>query len=542
MGAELSLVSSEVEPDEKSVSLDSLTDKLKLGESSDTVTGLLGAGDDFNLELAVTMDWRRAERRPEGQLTLSGSYGGKGMALDLGLTMLVFDDTTYGRLDTAPAILPFIGSLEGTWFDLGAKEEDREVFRKVGAEKPEGDGSASEDDGGRTDLVAEVTAVLREGADNGAWTFSSLERGTDPLGRPSWRAEVMVSPELFRQAMLAAYAKRETLVPEVDRYVLLTDEAAEKASKPDPESVSDDIFEDVTVVLHFAEESYMPLAVSLETTATVESREGDTPEASQVDLKFGLTLDRVNEPVQMERPEASETLADAVLRATGVTPEQSMMRGQMDTIDDLREALRQYQKTNDSYPETLDALIGLRVEPNFPTHTDLATGAAKEVVLIPPDIYTGAPYGYRLTERGTYELTFEMSIPQYSSDQRRFEYAEGTNTATPNDVSLEGGDVGLREEDRDVYYADVSSYGYKIRCGDGSCNSPETPKSCRADCRTSMLDTDGDGLSNLREDSIGTNFLDPDTDGDGFGDKEEADGGYDPLTNAHTGEKYDNQQ
>ncbi len=44
-----------------------------------------------------------------------------------------------------------------------------------------------------------------------------------------------------------------------------------------------------------------------------------------------------------------------------------------------------------------------------------------------------------------------------------------------------------------------------------------------------ITDTDKDGLSDLREKSIGTNRLNPDTDGDGYLDGEEVVNGYDPL-------------
>jgi hypothetical protein len=42
------------------------------------------------------------------------------------------------------------------------------------------------------------------------------------------------------------------------------------------------------------------------------------------------------------------------------------------------------------------------------------------------------------------------------------------------------------------------------------------------------LDTDGDGLSDLLEDAIGTDKTKPDTDGDGFTDKEELEKNYNP--------------
>jgi hypothetical protein len=44
-------------------------------------------------------------------------------------------------------------------------------------------------------------------------------------------------------------------------------------------------------------------------------------------------------------------------------------------------------------------------------------------------------------------------------------------------------------------------------------------------------DTDGDGLSELAEEALGTNKNNKDTDGDGYEDKKEAIDGYDPLNN-----------
>jgi len=43
------------------------------------------------------------------------------------------------------------------------------------------------------------------------------------------------------------------------------------------------------------------------------------------------------------------------------------------------------------------------------------------------------------------------------------------------------------------------------------------------------LDSDGDGLSDIKEKEIGTNILNPDSDGDGYSDGEEVAAGYNPL-------------
>ena len=43
------------------------------------------------------------------------------------------------------------------------------------------------------------------------------------------------------------------------------------------------------------------------------------------------------------------------------------------------------------------------------------------------------------------------------------------------------------------------------------------------------LDTDGDGLTDVEEESYGTDMNNPDTDGDGYKDGEEVANGYDPL-------------
>ncbi len=58
---------------------------------------------------------------------------------------------------------------------------------------------------------------------------------------------------------------------------------------------------------------------------------------------------------------------------------------------------------------------------------------------------------------------------------------------------------------------------------------PNDPDSDDDGTRDGAEDTDGDGLSNLREQELGTRLTDPDTDGDGLADGAELEQGRDPL-------------
>ncbi|WP_123536110.1 hypothetical protein [Halosimplex salinum] len=60
-------------------------------------------------------------------------------------------------------------------------------------------------------------------------------------------------------------------------------------------------------------------------------------------------------------------------------------------------------------------------------------------------------------------------------------------------------------------------------------SEPVSPESGGSNASADSLDSDGDGLSDVRERDVGTEPFDPDTDGDGLADGHELDIGTDPL-------------
>lgn len=176
---------------------------------------------------------------------------------------------------------------------------------------------------------------------------------------------------------------------------------------------------------------------------------------------------------------------------TGVTGEQQQLEKQLEAVQDIRTGLAQYFVTNKSYPDSLNALLDKRPAlTNTISMTDknYLSGTAET---LPTSIYKGTKFNYTHTaDNYTLEYTIIKPAEEDSKDSLfggsffADEVVDGQNTANKDVLSIEA---------------------------------------------ESTKDYDQDGLTDLEETEYGTSIYQADTDGDGYSDKEEIDGGYDPL-------------
>ncbi len=104
----------------------------------------------------------------------------------------------------------------------------------------------------------------------------------------------------------------------------------------------------------------------------------------------------------------------------------------------------------------------------------------------------------------------------------------------PNyDFSAEGSDQipedqeeSLRREYEAFFGRPVESVPEVSTATEASQEPPPPPAPAPS---PAFIDSDGDGLTDLQEEQIGTDPNNPDTDGDGFNDGEEVEAGYNPL-------------
>lgn len=263
-----------------------------------------------------------------------------------------------------------------------------------------------------------------------------------------------------------------------------------------------------------------------------------------------LTLDKINEPTNVEIPSQTIDLDEATRLVTGITKEEQEFDKQRARVNKVRGALT-YAKTGfnglvqpatNAYPERLSDLVSAATdakatcEARRTNANDNANRSyqscdwfdsyiPRENDLI--DLYTGQLFGYERNGDG-YRLTYTMRIPtdrvrNYGTD----EFAEGTNTATPNDLSLEK--TSVSEQYRLDHPPTNSSLNVNLNRPVVNTNSSiNLNLNTNTNTRTLLLDADGDGLSDTYEGVMGTDPKKTDTDGDGYDDGTEIQSGYDP--------------
>ncbi len=460
---------------------------------------LLMVPDEISAKISGSSDWDRTADTIEGSSTFGGSLDMSGLSAEFAFEMKTIGKDLFVRIDKAPPIIPYVGSIQGQWIKYG--ETDETAPKQVFAYKTdlEEDASGGKEYDVAGEMAVLLTGMIRSGALD---TAERPKRSDDPLGRKAYRYVLSLDKAKAVETLRSVIERRRELLPNTKDFALLVDDQ-DRTSFVLEGSFYDVVSKNLDIVLYADRDEGMPLALSADMVVAFDEREVPEIADTQIAVSLSLTFDRINEPIDVEPPAEYVTQDEVEILTSGRSEEDQQMRDQIGNIDDLRDALKAYEKANGDYPETLDGLLGTEVRPDYvgPEDGDTFT---KVVVAIPDDLYTGEPLDYSLDDDGDYRIVYMLEIPEASTYINRFDYVEGANTATPRSRSLEG--LGEEEEAP----ADIGDL--------------------------LEIDTDQDGLSDLDEMTLyGTDPYVADTDGDGYGDGVEAEGGYDPLTNAQTG-------
>lgn len=228
----------------------------------------------------------------------------------------------------------------------------------------------------------------------------------------------------------------------------------------------------------------------------------------QIRFSFGLTFDHLGEEPSVSTPDNIITLDEVERLLTGVTVEQQQLEKQLKAVGDIRSALTQYKRLNDTFPSSLNKLLDDRPVVNTNT-SDYSIGTFSL-----DDYSTSKNYFYGSVKE----------IPASVYPDAKFEY-----TSTTDNYTLVYTIIKPPEEDSgDSLFG--SSYLFD-QVVDGKNTATKDYLSKKAEANK---DTDGDGLTDIQEAEYGTSKYQADTDSDGFTDKEEIDAGFDPLKSSST--------
>ena len=218
----------------------------------------------------------------------------------------------------------------------------------------------------------------------------------------------------------------------------------------------------------------------------------------QLFISLTLTLDKVNSTVNIDKPSPTIDFDEATRLVTGITKEEQRFSKQTERVAKLRSALTLYKTKNQQYPASLEELnTGLKsiydrclkdtpvtntntssnTTATTPANTTVSSATSFSIESIPPtteptsfsiesvgssvglggydanlyrcydekqyrngvnvtDVYTNKPYGYT-PDSQDYKLTYLVTLADAKNSYDKDSYADGNNTATSKDVSIE---------------------------------------------------------------------------------------------------------
>ena len=258
---------------------------------------------------------------------------------------------------------------------------------------------------------------------------------------------------------------------------------------------------------------------------------------TSIDLSFRMNLSGFDQKVDIKEPEDFKTFEEFVSEMLGISQEQlsrelsgeaarekARNASRLADIKQVQTALGLYYNDQGFYPDSVD----------FGGLGSIAYGTVTYMTRVPSNpeprnegVCPNDNYSYRALEGGkNYELNYCFSLPTGG-------LAAGQQTATPSETGRDN-DVfdypspvtKTREQCQKELLIDNQTGLYsqeQLKMVDDCMKGLPSPV-----VRDYSIDTDGDGLTDVVEESLGTDSYNTDTDGDGFSDREEVDGGYDP--------------
>ncbi len=323
-------------------------------------------------------------------------------------------------------------------------------------------------------LDVEIEAWMKAAYENGGISLGTATQET-LNGEKVWTYPVIVDGTKIMAAFNTVAEDRSTRIGDYT-YTLFSDTNIAGMKKTTQSAVTIAIMNQLHGSLSVRQTDGQPAGIDFNVTIAPKT-DNEKFKDSQISVSINTTFANINEPVIVTVPDHVLSFPQAMGLIEGKTSAEVDFDSQADVIQKIRTALKSYNKDNNAYPATLQDLIGYQAE-------------YYRVKAIPNDIFTNTAFGYQLTETG-YALTYSMKYTDGLSEYDQKKYIDGANTATATNLSVEA---------------------------------------------ATLIDADEDSLTAAQENDLGTSDKKTDTDGDDYSDKDEVDGGFDPLTNSITGE------
>ncbi len=538
-----------------SFSIESIGSEIGLGapESNYPMLGFLnifGLGDlesvidvfptDIDANAAITF-YAEADKQLQdanARLAINGSYRGDDLTVDFDVEGRKLGSTVYGiirKFPGIPYISKYVSPIKNSWVKI--EPGDGNAFLKADTFK-------------QTSLKSGIESTRQSLKDALDGKIVTLDKtlGTETItGVQSAHYRVALHPENVKAVLEKIVADRKSKKLSTEALEDSIKQLNKPGTIPSLQRLADNSTVDIWVDKvkgYLRQMSWSVVLVPPDASTKLQGK--------QFRMTLTLTLDKVNQNVDVGRPGDAMNYDEAERKVTGISVEEQKFSRQRSQISSVRSALKQIFDINGTYPEKIDtldedlkkALADCKTKQEEARNTNTykyvyCDTYLRDSQIIVKDIYTNKTYGY-VPDGSDYLLTYEMKLnfekssSDYSySSYYKDDYLEGKNVATSKDVSIEKETTAEISEKK--YQAERNANTNKKTTTNLNTNTTTTNYwtqiyPCLSGAPLTIGDADKDGLNDYDEVyKYTTNSCLADTDGDTYSDKKEIDDGYNPI-------------
>lgn len=441
-----------------------------------------------------------------GFLKLAGSYATGGSTLAADIELRKKGETLYGIVSKFPSLGFFdVSSFKDKWVKITPEDNaflSTKIFENYNKQK----------------FDEQVTRVLKASIDKGLFTADRKLATEMIAGVKSEHYAIALHPEklgdVYDALITDAQSRGEKTTALENGKKTVTGAEAQRILSIAAQNSSMEIW--IDRVHGFIRQIKWNMA--LVPNATTEKMKG-----KQIRSIFTLTLEHINDTVNVDTPSPTISYDEAERLVTGQSEGEQQFTKQSSAISSIRGALSAYYEIEHSYPDSLVTLTtalkhasdDCKKNANANTNVPSIGYACSTISYYSTknyqttDRYTGKPFGYTQTTTD-YSLTYTIKYYDGMDSYTKSRYVDGVNTANAASLSIE------KAAEKGTNTNTASNQNINASANQNTNSS-------------STVDSDGDGLTDAQESIYGTDPHKADTDGDGYPDKTEIMNGYNPL-------------
>lgn len=449
----------EVQPRDKDLEVFPNTDPgMPLSDLSDILEDV-----HASVDVSGNVNFRKKEQ-PNGTSKLKGNFRMQGINASIDLETIKKDKDLYSRINEFPSIFGSFSKIKGTWVHI-PEDESLETLSEI-SDLDIGTGISKSDPKMPEKIKLFLSTALKEGLIS-IGKRSEEKVDSTPAYRYSISFDLRKLPQ-FGKTFSAEFKKRYN--EDIGEYF---DEI--EVTDPEMEKQADYVSKNTTLDLWIERKTGMPIKATYSFRMAPDE---DVFSGKQIRATATLALSNINTPPPpIEAPSGAISLDEASMLISGMTKEEYLLQKQYTTILSIQYALRSYQLTTGTYPDSLTDLLKTRAAVTPAQQTNKISSYLADTPFLkklPVDVYTKQPFPYKKLSNN-YSLSYEAHLPIYekgsspsyyvyetkyapytagtikktSAPSSRLRFVEGINTAVAELVSVEANSKATNDTDKD---------------------------------------------------------------------------------------------